>query len=175
MKRLGFALGALLTLSGCEKPIGSYQIDKVALVPGSESAALGYYLQDTNDKVIRIAFSSETDAVAAAGSDLYVHGDTCPANGSMLYILGPYPDGQPKDLRSGGRRHPTRDAAGRYHYVAYLSVTGTGGKDGKGYDLRHNALDLCLRLDGSYMFSSAPRSETFVLPAATLTKVLQGY
>lgn len=173
MRLLRLAPFALLVLAGCEKPIGTYRIDKVALVAGDEPAVIARNpMLGEADKMVRIDFSSETDAVAAADADLYVSADYCPLRRRHGFrVLGPYPDGLYQYLETG-RRHPKRDSAGRYHYVAYLDLAGVSDTP-KGYDLRSDPRDVCLRVIGSYMFSRPPRSEVFMLPRAALEKALQ--
>lgn len=175
MRPLHLAPLALLALAGCEKPIGMYRIDKAALVAGTEPAVIERNsMLGEEGKMLRVDLSSETDAVAAADTDLYVSAGKCPLNRRYGFrALGPYPDGLRQYSDTGERRHPTRDARGRYHYVIYLDLAGVSDQP-EGYDLRRDPRDVCMRVIGSYMFSPAPRSKVFVLPKAVLESALKG-
>jgi hypothetical protein len=147
----------------------------VRWVAGSEFAALEN-IDDriAAEKLIRIDFSSETDVTGDTGN-LYVHGDFCPMQDETDFsVWGPYPDG--RSLFGDGAnpvRRPIRDAAGRYHYVAYLRVAAPGYQFSDAYDLRRGARDLCFRIDSPGYYITPSRSRVFVLPAAEVERLLR--
>jgi hypothetical protein len=162
-------VGCLL-LGACGKPLGSYTIDKATLVPRAEFERIepiSDLLPD--EQFIRIDFSSTTDVVTTAEGDLYVHGDFCPmGKTNRLSVFGPYPDGQERYTVDGDRR-PVRDAAGRYHYVAYLR---TSADSDPAYDLRSATRDLCFRVDATGYNLTPSESKIFTLPAQTVARLV---
>jgi hypothetical protein len=166
-------LALLALLGGCGKPLGSYVIEKARLAPAEELDRVEslFPSQWPEGPIIRIDFSSTTDVVAAADGDLYVDGDFCPAGGRYRFAMfGPYPDGQ-KRFTDAGTRRPVRDAAGRYHYVAYLRTVSTSDP---AFDLRRTPRDLCLRIHSAGYHLTPSQSEVFILRGQIVARLVGG-
>jgi hypothetical protein len=183
-QRLAFLILAA-TLVSCGKPLGSYQVTSVTLVPSStlkkvDPAECGNC--DPGSELLRIELRSQTnlyDATDGAGS--YVLASFCPYDENrVLYTSEPYYDDRGNyDPRTRKDLPPVKNAkTNDYLYTTYLAVTeaGTPARSGQieqiAYDLRRQPQDLCLRLFHPGYYITRSQSRVILVPAAMIRRAL---
>ena len=103
----------------------------------------------------------------------WCRGDFCPSRGNDILLFGPYSGDRP-GLKEAFR-DPSRNA---FVYVAYLKpyaparAASPGYEAIKGYDLRTDTRDLCLRLRQVGYFVTPSRSNEIVVPRAAIARAL---
>ena len=199
------AVASILSLLvACGKPLGTYTVREVSVVPGEAVKIIEPNI-DPSPQMLRIEFTSKTDMYEASdggGEGLYVMSSLCPYNGKApIYVSDVYyndqsrygptrvlerkvlPDGRVFERVEGQDRRPTKNpATGEFTYTTYIRLSGTGSVDrGDGqansttYDLRRQARDLCLRIDHPGYFITPSRSRVFTIPGAMIrSALLQG-
>jgi hypothetical protein len=170
-------------LGGCGGgALGNYQVTNVEIVDGGQ---LNQVEPDEfypgGPQLVRVAFTSRTDVVAAADSGaLYISADFCPlGNPDAIRAIGPLPDGRSVFVRDKGElsyRHPARDPAGLYHYTAYIDPSQGPDEPGvkRNYDLSKDHRDVCLRIFRSRFFEIWGRqSDVFTVPGAAIAEAFR--
>ena len=166
----------IFLFASCGRPLGTYEVSDVTLVPGSEVKKFEPFF-DADSEMLRVAFKSTTDLneASSGGDGLYVVTSFCPFDRErMIYIGGPYHvDGS----RFGDQPiRPIKDASGKYLYKTYLrpAMMGRPEQPGKAeqiaYDLRRAPSDLCMQIEQPDMVIIPSVSKTFVVPAASIRR-----
>jgi len=175
------AIAIVLNLAACGKPLGTYKIRDIRVVPGSAFKIVEPDA-DADPEMLHIEFASKTDMHEAAGNaDLYVFTSFCPfQDKSPISVSEPYFNDRPNfDPVTSKYRRPMKDASGEYVYTTYLRLQGSASLnrgDGRlsstGYDLRRQRADLCLRIEHPEYSITPSQSRIFVVPAALLQRAL---
>ena len=174
------ALTLQFALAACGKPLGTYQVQDVRLVPGEAFKRLEPYAE-ADPQMLRVEFTSDTDLYDASdggGSGLYLFTSFCPFQDKKpVSVSGSYYNDQPRyDAATHAKRHPARDPkSGKYVYTTYLRLRGEASEnhgDGRlnstGYDLTARQADLCLRIEHPGYFITPSQSRTFTVPAGMI-------
>jgi len=175
------AFATLALLTACGKPLGTYEVGDVKLVPGSALEKIEPYRKLGPD-LLRIEFTSATDLYEASkgGGGLYLWGSFCPYDADRrLRTFGPYYNDRnlyPSAVDDNGKVveipdvRPIRDPrTGKYIYTGYLDLASPSDYAwDPPYDLRRQAADICLRIDNPGYFITPSRSRVFKIPAAMI-------
>ena len=184
--RMAWSAMALLA-TACGKPLGSYEVRDVRVVPRAAVKKVEPYLP-TDEQMLRVEFVSNTDLYEASdggGEGLYVSASFCPYDDDReLYLGEPFYDDRsrygrdPKTNAFEERRPIKNPRTSEYTYTTYLAIAraGEAARPGRekqvAYDLRKQLGDLCLRIDHPGYFITPSRSKIFSVPAAMIRRAL---
>jgi hypothetical protein len=171
-----------LALAACGKPLGTYEVRDVKVVPVAPLRTIDPEI-DADPEMLRIEFTSKTDLYEAVGGDaLYVFASFCPfQDKSPIYVSEPYYNDQRRydPVTQRGQRPTKKTGTGEYVYTTYLRLSGKesvnrgdGRLDFTAYDFRKQQPDICLRIEHPGYYVLPSRSQVFVLPAAMIRRAL---